>query len=74
MSFREARKRAGLSVAQVMEALSVSDAAVYWWETGVTRPTAKRLLEVAKLYGTTTDDLLTGNPIPQSDCKDGDVQ
>ena len=52
MSFREARKRAGLSVAQVMEALSVSDAAVYWWETGVTRPTAKRLLEVAKLYGT----------------------
>lgn len=58
MSFRKARQRAGLSVAQVMEKLHVSDAAVYQWETGVTTPSAKRLPEIAKLYGCIVDELL----------------
>lgn len=61
MGFREARINAGMSVAQVMDKLSVSDAAVYQWETGVTMPTAKRLIEIAKLYGVTVDDLLSEN-------------
>lgn len=72
--FYFARVKAGLSVAQVMEALSVSDAAVYWWETGVTTPNAKRLPEVARLYGTTIEDLLSGNPTTQPNCKDVNVQ
>ena len=59
MGFREARVKAGLSVAQVMDKLSVSDAVVYQWETGVTMPTAKRLIEIAKLYGVTVDELLS---------------
>lgn len=59
MGFREARIKAGMSVAQVMEKLSVSDAAVYQWETGITMPTAKRLLEIAKLYDVTVDELLS---------------
>ena len=59
MGFREARVKAGLSVAQVMDKLSVSDAAVYQWGTGVTMPTAKRLIEIAKLYGVTVDELLS---------------
>lgn len=59
MGFRNARIQAGLSVAQVMKALSVSDAAVYQWETGETTPNAKRLPEIAKLYGVTVDDLLS---------------
>lgn len=58
MGFREARVKAGLSVAQVMEALGVSDAAVYQWETGVTVPNGKRLPKIAKLYNCTVDDLL----------------
>lgn len=58
MGFRKARQNAGMSVAQVMKALSVSDAAVYQWETGVTMPTGKRLIELSKLYGCTVDDLL----------------
>lgn len=61
MGFREARVKAGMSVAQVMDKLSVSDAAVYQWETGVTMPTAKRLIEIAKLYGVTVDYLLAEN-------------
>ena len=58
MGFRNARIAAGLSVSQVMEALKVSDAAVYQWETGVTAPSSKRLPEIAKLYGCTIDELL----------------
>lgn len=58
MGFRSARIKAGLSVAEVMKKLGVSDAAVYMWETGETAPTAKRLPEIAKLYGCTVDELL----------------
>ena len=58
MSFRKARQNAGMTVAQVMQALSVSDAAVYQWETGATMPTGKRLIELAKLYNCTVDELL----------------
>ena len=58
MGFRKAREAAKMSVAQVMNALGVSDAAVYQWETGVNLPSAKRLPEIAKLYGCTVDDLL----------------
>lgn len=61
MGFREARIKSGMSVAQVMDKLSVSDAAVYQWETGVTLPNAKRLPDIAKLYGVTVDDLLADN-------------
>ena len=46
---------------QVMKALNVSDAAVYQWETGVFLPNAKRLPEIAKLYGVTVDELLKDN-------------
>lgn len=66
MGFREARVKAGMSVAQVMQKLSVSDAAVYQWETGVAMPKAKRLVEVAKLYGVTVDELLSeGDDTPK---------
>ena len=58
MGFKQARINAGLSVRQVMKALDVSDAAAYQWETGVSLPSAKRLPEIAKLYGTTVDELL----------------
>lgn len=58
MNFREARIKSGLSVSQVMEALNVSDAAVYQWETNATMPSAKRLPEIAALYGCTVDELL----------------
>lgn len=61
MGFKNARIRAGLSVSQVMDALKVSDAAVYQWETNVTRPSTKRLPEIAALYGCTIDELLKDN-------------
>ena len=71
MGFRAARVNAGLSVTQVMDKLSVSDAAVYQWETGVTMPNAKRLSEIARLYGVTVDDLLADDDSTQSVPKTG---
>ena len=67
MGFRDARISAGLSVSQVMKNIGVSDAAVYQWETGVTRPNAKRLLEIARLYGVTVDDLLSEQTVDSAD-------
>ena len=61
MSFRSARLAAGMSVREVMAALNVSDATVYFWETGTTVPKASRLPKIAKLYGCTIDALLQGN-------------
>lgn len=58
MGFRNARVRAGLSALQAADALGVSDAAVYQWETGVSLPNAKRLTKIAKLYHCTVDELL----------------
>lgn len=59
MSFRGAREKAGLSVLDAAKSLSVSDAAVYMWETGVTAPNTKRLPRIASLYGVTVDELLS---------------
>lgn len=61
MSFREARLKAGLKVTDVMEALHVSDAAVYQWETGTYLPRTVLLPRLAELYGCTIDFLLKGN-------------
>lgn len=58
MGFRQARINAGLSVRDVMSATGVSDAAVYMWETGQTRPRASLLPKIAQLYGCTIDELL----------------
>lgn len=60
MGFREARINAGLSVADVMAAIGVSDAAVYQWETGVFTPRKDRLLALSRLYGVSVDELLKG--------------
>lgn len=58
MSFKEQRKKAGLTQMEAAKALGVTDAAVNQWETGKTMPAAKRLADVAKLYNCTIDELL----------------
>ena len=61
MSFRDERIKAGKSVPDVMEAMGVSDAAVYNWETGVNMPRASLLPKLASFYGCSIDDLLREN-------------
>ena len=58
MGFRDARIKAGLSVITVAKEMSVSDVAVYLWETGQTVPRLPKLTKLAKLYGCSVDDLL----------------
>ena len=58
MSFRTARKKAGLTLRQVAEKLNVTDAAVAQWESGATAPRAKLLPLIAEVYGVTVDELL----------------
>ena len=58
MSFKSARIKAGKKVSEVVEFMKVSDAAIYYWETGVNLPTADKLKKLADFYGCTIDDLL----------------
>ena len=58
MGFKEARINAGKSVKEVMDAMNVSDAAVYSWETGQYAPSIDKLVKLADFYGTTVDALL----------------
>ena len=62
MGFREARKNAGKTVAEVMEYMKVTDASVYQWESGFTYPKPSRLQKLAAYYGCTVDELLRDNP------------
>lgn len=59
MSFCSARKKAGLSQADVGAMLGVASAAVCQWETGKTMPRSSLLPKIAKIYGCTVDDLLS---------------
>lgn len=55
-----ARRRAGLLQRQVAAALGVSMGTVAMWDTGRNKPRADMLPKIAKLYGTTVDELLCG--------------
>lgn len=58
MGFKEMRLAANLSVLDVQKAMNISDATIYYWESGKTRPTVNNLLKLAELYGCSVDDLL----------------
>ena len=58
MGFRKARLLSGKTVEEVKTALGVSGVTVWLWETKKNRPQADNLLQIAKLYGCTVEDLL----------------
>ena len=68
MSFLSARKKAGLSQADVAMKLGIKSASVCQWETGKTSPRSTLLPKIAALYGCTVDELLTpdGPDVPTS--------
>ena len=55
------RKEAGFSQEELAEKLGVSRQAVSKWETGKADPSTTNLIELAKLYGTSPEELLKGN-------------
>lgn len=60
MGFISAREKSGLTQKEVAERIGVDQSAVSLWETGKTRPRATLLVQIAALYGTSVDDLLSG--------------
>lgn len=55
---RRLREAAGLTQSELAKAAGVSRNAVSQWEAGVTQPSARRLMSVAKALKTQVDDLL----------------
>ena len=58
MSFAAARKKAGLNQVDAAKVLGVTQGALSMWENGRTKPRSTQIVEIAKLYGVTVDELL----------------
>lgn len=58
MRFAELREKAGLTQKQVATELGIDQSAVSFWERGICNPRAALLPKIAKLYGTSVDELL----------------
>lgn len=56
--FRELRERRDLSQEEVAKVLGVNRTAVVKWETGANKPRLDKVVELAKLFRCTVDDLL----------------
>lgn len=56
------RKRLGLSQEELAARLGVSRQAVSKWELGVSTPEPENIIALARIFGITTDELLTGQP------------
>lgn len=53
------RRRAGYTVAQLAERLSVTRATIYFWEQGRCWPSSQELPRIAEILGCTIDELFT---------------
>ncbi len=58
IKFKEFRKKRDLSQEEVAKILGVNRTAVAKWETGANSPRTDRLVELAKLFRCTVDELL----------------
>ena len=61
------RRRASMSQSALARALGVSPSAVGMYEQGRREPSAACLVAIARLFGVTTDYLLTGQPVGAGD-------
>lgn len=60
LALRRARKASGLSQAEVALAIETSKSSIERWETGVSEPRASALAQLARAYGCSPNDLLSG--------------
>ena len=62
------RKQAGLTQAGLAEKLNYSDKAISKWERGESIPDVLTMMQLAELFGTTVNDLLSDpNVLPEGD-------
>ena len=59
--FRQKRLEQDMSVRDVALALGVTETCVCQWELGQHLPTGRRIVDVARLYECTADELLNGS-------------
>ena len=59
-AIREQRTRCGMTQEFVAESLGVSRQAVSKWESGASDPSTSNLLALAKLFGISAEELLSG--------------
>lgn len=59
----EMRRRAGLTQDTVSESLGISPQAVSKWENDISCPDITLLPQIAKIYKTTVDELLSAEPV-----------
>lgn len=57
MTYREARKKAGLTMDEAAERLGVSRVSLWLWETGRGNPLIGNLTKMADVYGVSVKDL-----------------
>ena len=57
-SFREARKQMGFTQKEVATRLGIHQSNVSDWENNVSRPEYEKLVELARMYDVSLDDLL----------------
>lgn len=55
---KELRTDRNLTQPQLAEAIGVSKGIISWWETGMSEPTASKIVKLAKYFDVTTDYLL----------------
>jgi transcriptional regulator with XRE-family HTH domain len=60
LALRRARDASGLKQAEVEAILGTSKSTVVRWESGETEPRASQLAVLARIYGCTPNDLLSG--------------
>lgn len=58
MSYRQARVKAGLSIAEAAKRINVTRATIWLWETGKGNPLLDNLKKMAEVYGCTVADLV----------------
>ena len=63
------RKNAGMSQAQLAKKLQISPSAVGMYEQGRREPSVDTLVALARVFGITTDFLLTGSPTSPEEAK-----
>jgi transcriptional regulator with XRE-family HTH domain len=61
------RRRAGMSQADLALELRCSSSAVGMYEQGRREPAADLVVKLARIFGVTTDYLLTGKPVASGD-------
>lgn len=68
MTYKDARKKAGLSMTKAASMLNVSRNALWLWESGRGNPLIENLVNMARLYDVSLSELdIPGAPPPRQE-------